>query len=147
MACTMAGMSFPVAFTLVAAMAAAGCSRTALDAPCPDRFGKHPHSRCTPATTEPPTNLLPGETALAVLSAQCDVLAIVTAEPGPPELRVSLDGGTSFGPPRLLPADALLPNLGAPRFEPLAMAEDGMLYMLANSGNALRLYRSDDFGE
>src|SRR5262245_37890428 len=107
MASTMAGMSLPVAFTLVAAMAAAGCSRTALDAPCPDRFGKHPQPSPTPATADPPTNLLLGETALAVRSAECDVVAVVVDRPGPTELRVSLDGGTSFGPPRPMPADAL----------------------------------------
>src|SRR5262245_23749585 len=108
MACTMAGMSLPVAFTLIAAMAAAGCSRTALDAPCPDRFGKHPQPSCTPATAEGPATLLLGETAYAVQTAQCDVVAIVVGDaPGPIKLRVSLDGGTSFGPPRPLPTDAL----------------------------------------
>jgi hypothetical protein len=139
--------SSTTALALLAALALAGCSRTELETPCPDRFGRRGLLHCDPAAEEPPATLWADETPRGVLSAGCDLVVVVTRTVTVLDLRVSLDGGWSFSAPRPLPPGIPPENIAWTRFEPLAMAEDGTLHVLVQSDGSLLVRRSDDLGE
>ena len=139
-------MTRALIFIPFSAIMLAGCSRTSLDLLCEDHFGQRAVPQCERAVVDPPEMVMPEQAALEVLSAGCDIVALLATEPNP-VLYVSVDGGMTFGPARSLPPNALLQNLGWPRDMPLAMAENGTLYVLSRGAEGLQLNRSDDFAK
>lgn len=130
-----------------------GCgARSGLDEPeerpaaeCVEpEFGVRTLERCDPERAEDVNTLLAATSVpLAVEVFGCGGVIVLSGR----ELHVSTDGGASFDTPRMLPDEALTPNLGGPRKQPFAVADDGTLYLLARGGERLVLLRSDDLGE
>jgi hypothetical protein len=127
-----------------ALVGATGCgARTEL--PACSRFepARATPTVCSPPSALPAAKLLSQAFPREVLAGGCDTVYVVLGTPPALSLARSTDGGQSFEPPFALPTGAAVPNQGWPRDAPIAVGDEGRLYVAGVIGEDAVLFIGD----